>query len=153
MTGSISKFLIKMAAISAAILISGCTTNSQNHADQASVFFECIPTKNVVIRQVHAIEDEGELVIYGKVKRTINNCCDATRGRVDIHLVGPDDSVLDTVSVLYSPRNIPKARSRSSSFTARLPYTIPYGCSLRMSYNENRNVADSTSHPLTTTTH
>lgn len=75
------------------------------------------------------------MVICGKVKRAAYNCCDAARGHVDITVVGPDGAIVDLVSVPYSPRNIPKVRSRSSRFTARLPYVVPEDVPLRIAYH------------------
>ena len=42
-------------------------------------------------------------------------------------VVGPDGYVLDTLSLVYSPRNIPKVRTRSSRFMTRLPYNVRSG--------------------------
>jgi hypothetical protein len=95
---------------------------------------------------VHAYEDEDELVIYGKVKRAADNCCDTARGRVEVAVVAPDGLVLDVVSVLYNPRNIPKVRSRSSNFMTRLPYTVPQGFILRITYRTSLEVANSITH-------
>ncbi len=64
---------------------------------------------------------------------------------MDISIVGPDGVVVDTVSVPYSPRNIPKVRSRSARFTARIPYVIPEDVPLRITYhkdNEHASVTD-----------
>jgi len=64
---------------------------------------------------------------------------------VDITLIGPDGEVVDLVSVPYSPRNIPKTRSRSARFVAKLPYLVPEGVPLRVSYHnvvEHESSAD-----------
>ncbi len=95
---------------------------------------------------MHAFENGDELVIFGKVKRAANNCCDAVRGHVDVAIVAPDGSVLDAGSFLYSPRNIPKVRSRSSHFKAVLPYIVPEDFVLRMTYHSGRELANSTTH-------
>ena len=73
--------------------------------------------KGVVLSNLRAYEDDDELVIRGKVKRMFNNCCDAVRGHIDIAAVAPDGQVLDVVSVLYTPRDIHRVRSRASRFT------------------------------------
>ncbi len=146
MISSFSRLLIGTSLTLATILISGCATSNLNCTNEASVLFERIPSEDVLISEVHAYEDEDELVIYGKVKRTADNCCDATRGHVDIAVVAPDGLVLDVISVLYSPRNIPKVRSRSSHFMARLPYTVLQGFVLRITYHTSLEVSNSITH-------
>ena len=127
----------------AAVVISGCATSNVNYSNEALVLFERMPSEDVLISDVHAYEDGDELVIYGKVKRAADNCCDAARGHVDIAIVAPDGLVIDVINVLYSPRNIPKVRSRTSRFMTRLPYTLPEDITLRITYHDNLEVAAS----------
>lgn len=124
----------------AIMMVSGCSTTGHNQAspistlNKTSFSFERATSSGAVVSEVYAVPDRDGLSIYGKVKRTADNCCDAARGHVDIEVVGPDGIVVDTVSIAYSPRNIPKARSRSSRFTARLPYVVPQDVPLRVTY-------------------
>lgn len=129
--------------VAATILVAGCATNDPAYVNEASVLVECVPSEDAHISDVHVYEDGDELVIYGKVKRAANNCCDAVRGHVDIGVVSRDGLVLDVISVLYSPRNIPKVRSRSSRFTATLPYIPPDGMILAIVYQSSSDAADS----------
>jgi len=135
MMNKFSGFLRKITLVIAAVFVSGCTISNVNYTNEVSVLFECVPSKNVIVNDVHAYEEGDELVIYGKVKRTVDNCCDASRGHVDIAIVAPDGLVLDMISVPYSPHNIPKVRSRTSRFITRLPYTLPEGITLRIIYH------------------
>jgi hypothetical protein len=146
MMSSFSRFSTGMSLALATVLISGCATSNLTCANEASVLLERILSEDVLISEMHAYEDEDELVIYGKVKRAADNCCDTTRGWVEIAVVAPDGLVLDVVSVSYKPRNIPKVRSRSSNFMARLPYTVPQGFVLRITYRTSLEVANSITH-------
>ncbi len=140
-----SGFLPVMILVAAVVFISGCATSNVN-PNATSVLFESISPKGVILSNVRAYEDADELVIRGKVKRTFNNCCDATRGHIDIAVVAPDGFVVDIVSVPYTPRDIPRVRSRTSHFTARLPYTLPEDITLRITYHDNLEVAASTAY-------
>ncbi len=140
---TLSKFLFATGLRLATILISGCATTSVDQVNDAPVLLERMPSEDVMVSEVRAVEDEDGLVIHGKVKRTARNCCDSARGHVDIAVVGPDGAIVDMVSVPYSPRNIPKARSRSSRFTARLPYKVPEDVPLRITYHNDREHAAS----------
>jgi hypothetical protein len=131
-----------LVLLAGAILVSGCATSSVNYTGETSVLFERVPSEDALVSEVHSYEDGDELVVFGRVKRAVDNCCDAARGHVDIAVVGPDGFVLDTVSVSFSPRNIPKVRSRSSRFVTRLPYTVPDGITLRVAYHSSRSVVD-----------
>ena len=146
MMSSFSGLLIGMSLTFASILISGCATSNLNYKNEASVVFECMPSEDALISDVHAFEDGDELVILGKVKRAADNCCDAVRGHVDIAIVAPDGFVLDAGSFLYSPRNIPKVRSRSSHFKAVLPYIVPEDFVLRITHHSSRELASSITH-------
>lgn len=128
--------------LAVALAISGCATVNTNNRHEASVQFERMPSADVLVSEVHAYEDGDTLVVYGKVKRTAANCCDAVRGHLDMVVVGPDGSVLDAVSLVYNPRNIPKVRTRSSRFTTRLPYTVPAGATLRLAYHNDHDVIE-----------
>ena len=136
-----SKFLFVTGLRLATILISGCATTNVDRVSDASVLFERMPSEDVVVSEVRAVEDADGLVIHGKVKRTARNCCDSARGHVDIAVVGPDGAIVDMITVPYSPRNIPKGKTRSARFTARLPYKIPEDVPLRITYHNDREHA------------
>ncbi len=125
------------------IWVTGCATSNVNYTNEASVLFERVPSEDVVISEVHSYENGDELVIYGRVKRGYQNCCDSARGHVDIALLAPDGFVIDAFSTLYSPHNIPKVRSRSSRFEVRRPYLPPDGLIIRMAYHGDLEAADS----------
>ena len=144
--GKFSGFLPVMILVTAVVFVSGCATSNVNYTNEASVLFERMPSEDVLISDVHAYEDGDELVIYGKVKRAADNCCDAARGHVDIAIVAPDGLVIDVINVLYSPRNIPKVRSRTSRFMTRLPYTPGEDITLRITYHNSLEVTASTAH-------
>lgn len=151
-----SRLLLATILRAATVLISGCATTNLDLAtetpapNEATVLFQRVPSEDVVVSEVRAVRDAEGLTIYGRVKRTPDNCCDAARGHVDISIVGPDGVVVDTVSVPYSPRNIPKVRSRSAHFTARIPYLIPEDVPLRITYHNDHERGSVTS--LTDTT-
>ena len=138
-----SKFLFATGLRLATILISGCAATSVDQVKNAPVLFERMPSEDVVVSEVHAVEDADGLIIHGKVKRTARNCCDSARGHVDIAVVGPDGAIVDMLTVAYSPRNIPKGKTRSARFTARLPYKIPAAVPLRVTYHNDRQHAAS----------
>jgi len=106
------------------------------------VLFDRVPSAEVLVSEVHAYEEGDALIVYGKVKRAPANCCDAARGHLDVVVVGPDGAVLDAVSLVYSPRNIPKVRTRSSRFATRLPYAVPAGTTLRLAYHDDHNLIE-----------
>ncbi|MHC4529770.1 MAG: hypothetical protein ACYS29_18010, partial [Planctomycetota bacterium] len=86
-------------------------------------------------------QDGDSLVVYGKVKRGPDLCCDDARGHVDIAVLDSDGAVLETVSTYYRPRNIPKSRTRSSSFKTRLPIVPPQGATIHAAYHKSAEYA------------
>ena len=152
-SGRLSRLLPSTILILAAVVISGCTTADIDHPKAPSprkrtpFRLERMPSESVLVSEVHAVMDGDGMLIYGKVKRAANNCCDTARGHVKITIVGPDGEIVDVVSVRYSPRNIPKNRSRSSRFSARLPYVVPSDFPLRISYHSDDEHASSDTDP------
>lgn len=146
MMSGVLRLLIGISFTFGFVLVSGCATSSLNYKNEASVVFEFTPSEDVLIKDIHAFENGDELVILGKVKRTAKNCCDAVRGHLDLALIAPDGFVLDTGSFFYSPRNIPKVRSRSSHFKAILPYIVPEDFVLKITYHSDREFTISTTH-------
>lgn len=140
--------IIGIGLVISIISVSGCTANRISRTNQLSLSIplELVPSEDAYISRAYAYEDASEFVIYGKVKRRAQNCCDPARGHVDIAVLGPEGTILDVTSTLYSPRNIPKARSKTSRFTVRLPYIPPDGATIRIAHHSSLEVLDSTVH-------
>jgi len=142
-SGRLSRLIPPTMLMLAAAVISGCARAHIDHPKAPSppkrtpFKLEHMPSESVLVSEVHAVRDGDGMLVYGKVKRAADNCCDAARGHVNITVVGPDGDILDVVSVRYSPRNIPKTRSRSSRFSTRLPYVVPSDFPLRISYHSD----------------
>ena len=81
------------------VFFSGCATSDVNYVKKSSVVLKRVPTEDVFVSEVHSYEEGGGLVVYGKVKRTADNCCDSARGHVDIAVVAADGTVIDIVDV------------------------------------------------------
>jgi hypothetical protein len=126
-------FIVGTGIMMSSVLVPGCVTSEFSHTN----------TEDVFINKVYTYEEGDELVILGHVKRSLQNCCDSARGHVDIALLAHDGTVIDSFSTLYSPSNIPKVRSRSSSFKVRRPYLPPDGVIIRMAYHNSLEGADS----------
>lgn len=124
-------FIVGLAMVLTGVLIPGCAIGQ----------FDQVP-EDVFISDAYTYEDGGEIVILGHVKRSYKNCCDSARGHVDIALLTQDGTVIDSFSTLYSPSNIPKVRSRSSSFQVRRPYLPPDGVIVRMAYHNSLEGAE-----------
>jgi len=142
-SGRLLSLILPIVLIFAAITISGCTTANLDRPKAPSppkrtpFQIERMPSESVLVSEVHAVRDGNGMWIYGRVKRAADNCCDTAKGHVDITVVGPEGETVDVVSVRYSPRNIPKNRSRSSRFRTRLPYVVPSDFPLRISYHSD----------------
>ncbi len=141
-TSSLVGIVLTMIVMS----VLGCATNRISHTNQLSVPFELVSSEDAHISKAYAYEDGSELVVSGKVKRNAQNCCDPARGHVDIAVLGPGGNILDVISTLYSPRNIPKARSRTSRFVVRLPYTLPEVAAIRLAHHSSLDFLNITAH-------
>ncbi len=130
----ISDFIISLFFLGGAVFLSGCGEGNVSYIDIENLLipFERVSSEKAHISEVYAYEDGDGLVIYGKVKRNAQNCCDSTRGYITIEIVDSDGLVLDTIETPYRPYNIPKSRTRSSSFSTRLDYIPPEDIKVRV---------------------
>lgn len=112
----------------------GCGVQEVRTVIPSLVNFDFLASEDVSIRVEKTYKAADELVIQGKVKRMPDNCCDRTMGTLNLMVVDPEGQVIDTITASYTPRNIPKARARSSSFTARLPYILPEDFTVRIGF-------------------
>ena len=152
-SGRLSRLVPPTIITLVAVVISGCATADIDHPKaptppkRTPFKLERMPSESVLVSEVRAVRDGDGMLIYGKVKRAADNCCDAARGHVKITVVGPDGEIVDVFSVRYSPRNIPKNRNRSSRFSARLPYVVPSDFPVRISYHSDDEHAFSDTDP------
>jgi len=138
MMNSMFRCFAVLVVVGLIVPLSGCETTEVSYVKQAAVIsLERVPTEDVLVSSVEAYEEQGSLVVYGKVKRALGNCCDAAKGHVEIAVIAPDGRVFDVIKVAYSPRNIPKTRSRSSRFEAKLSYIPPRDFTLRVTYHDS----------------
>jgi hypothetical protein len=98
---------------------------------------------NAYVTKLIKNQQGEELVISGKVNRAYHYCCDKTHGHIDIAILDAEGFVIDTISTLFSPRNIPKAKARTSKFKVALPLLLPEGSTIRAVYHEGTYHLDS----------
>ncbi|MHC4623524.1 MAG: hypothetical protein ACYS4W_06430 [Planctomycetota bacterium] len=118
------------------IFASGCGQSEFGYMGHNTAAYENTGSDNVYITQMRFYQDRGDLVVVGRAKRGYNFCCDAARGHVDIAVQDVNGVILGTASTFYRPRNIPKARTRSSSFKVRLPIILPEGAAVQAAYHD-----------------
>ncbi|MHC4553208.1 MAG: hypothetical protein ACYSUT_10675 [Planctomycetota bacterium] len=145
MKRKVSKLIVVAVVSMMSVIITGCTSAAVD-PDGPKARVELTPAQGIVFGTLD-VDQEGEsTIISGKIRRSFNNCCDAERGHIDLALVAPDDSVLDVVSVYYTPRDMPRVRSRASRFTADLGYILPDDMTVRVTYHERSKAANTASY-------
>lgn len=124
-----------------ALLACGCSQSRTAGLADHTITYDYSGSQDVFVTRLRSYQDGDSLVVYGKVKRGPDLCCDDARGHVDIAVLDSDGAVLETVSTFYRPRNIPKTRTRSSSFKARLPIVAPEGATIHAAYHKSAEYA------------
>jgi len=145
-----TNILIKLALVVFGIVSVGCASHRVNLAENGKIIVERVPSKNIYVSKAHVYQEENELVITGRVKRSNTSALDG--GHVDIAVVSPEGKVLDKVSTSYTPRIIRRKGSHESLFSARLTMIPPVGTTVRLVYhklgrsiNEKFNCGNNTS--------
>jgi len=137
--------LVLVCFVVFSMLVSGCGVSETANMPGDGVVVRDVAATNVHVIDVQSHQQGDSLVISGRVKRSYNFCCDDAKGHVDIVVVGSDGFVIANGSTYYSPRNIPKTRTRASRFEARLPVTLREGDIIRTAYHESSEYARSAS--------
>ncbi|MCK4959694.1 MAG: hypothetical protein KAT00_09835 [Planctomycetes bacterium] len=129
---------------------SGCATTGANRVqrgtDPSLGSFDRLSAKDIYITDLEAFRDGDGVMITGKVKRGQKNCCRPARGHVDIAVLTPDGMLLDIISTGHTPHNIPKVRSKSASFEAKMPYIPPENAIIRITYHDSILTAGSSAY-------
>lgn len=131
-----------MLPITALVFIAGC---GSGYTRETAAELKLTPAKGLLFGNMRVFEDDERTVVAGTIKRTFNNCCNATRGHIDIAVTAPDGTLLDVVSAFPMPRKIPKDRGQASRFRICLPYTLPQDVTLSLTYHDKTEMAVSPS--------
>lgn len=110
----------------------GCAGLGRDLARDGVVRLEIAPSEKAVFSRVRVYEDDGDLVVYGKVGRQAG-----VKGRVDakIRVVAhfPDGRTLERTTRAFPP-HLPIRRSRKSNFTVRFEGQPPSGTVVRIEF-------------------
>lgn len=128
--------IITFVIFFAGLVLSGCSFSKMNLADNAAYTIERVNTSDrISIRSAKVYQDDGDTVVSGKVKLN-KNLLQPRYGHVDIVVISPDGTVLDTASVFYNPRkrtrHMQLKANKGSSFTARFSGSLPQGSIIRL---------------------
>ncbi len=127
---------ITLVVFFAGIVLSGCSFSNMNLADNATYSIERVNSSDrISIRSAKVYQENGNTVVSGKVKLN-KNLPQPQQGHVDIAVISPDGTVLDTASVFYNPRirtrRMQLKANKRSSFTARFPGILQNGSTIRI---------------------
>lgn len=130
-------FLLLICLWAAAVSISGCYSQRFHLIEMGDLYIEPIPSAQVYLSRIIAKQEGDELMISGEVSR--RNTYFSGVGRVDVAVVSPGGMVIDTASVPYTPRVLPKTpgarKHHSSHFEVRLRCTPPLWSIVRIAYH------------------
>lgn len=108
----------------------GCAALSRDLQKEGAVRLQPAPSEIASFSRLHVYEDEGDLVVYGKVGRKAG-----VKGRVDaivrVIVQLPDGSTLEATKRAFPPY-LPIRRSRKSNFTVRFDGVPPNGTNVRI---------------------
>ena len=113
-----------------------------------NLIFELFSNEHLRIRDLTASYDNEDLIINGKIKRSVRNCCDRVTGHIDIAVFDPDAYLIDAFSTPFSPAFIPKRGTKSSSFQARIGQEVPKGSSVKIAYHSTTAFMNSASNKV-----
>ena len=116
--------------VALACIESGCAALTGDLLSEGTVRLEDAPSETASLSRVLVYEDDGDLVVYGKVSRRAG-----VKGRVDatvrVIVRCPDGRTLEETKRAFPPY-LPIRRSRKSNFTVRFQGIPPAGAVVRI---------------------
>lgn len=111
-------------------IVSGCALLQKDLVNAGTIQLQEAPSDIARLSRIRVYEDDGDLVVYGKVGRKAD-----VKGRVDatvrVVVRFPDGRTLEVTSRAF-PRYLPIRRSRKSNFTVRFHALPPTGTVVRI---------------------
>ena len=120
------------------IFVAGCLANNVDLVDNDAVSLERVSTKYFYISWVRVYEQEDATEVCGEIRRRYRGRGgNGGHGHIDVVVVSPDGTVLEEVSTLYYPRDIPRKSAPVAYFTVRLSQPPPPGSTVRLSHHND----------------
>ena len=124
----------------AIVAVAGCTSSRVNLVDTEGVTVERMASKgHVKIGKVYAYQEEGDLVVSGRVKPESINLRPA-EGHVDIAVISQNGQVIETKSAVQTPMigSRRTKQNRGSYFEARFSIVPPEGSTVRIAFHPEK---------------
>jgi len=133
----VKKVSILLLVAVVAITVSGCVLPCGcEDTRQADYPVELLPSRDTYVRTGACYEINGNLVIGGRVKRSVTSSLRPMTGHVDVVVVDADGEIIDIVKAPINPRDIPKKAARESRFKVELPYMPPLDSTIRLKFHQ-----------------
>lgn len=122
------------------LVSSGCVTGRKDLARSGEVKVLTGSSKHTNVLTPSVYEEEGTLVVSGQVRRS-PMMSGAITGHMHIEQLSADGSVIrDSIESLGMTSR--RGRTRVASYTARLPWTLPPGSTIRVSLSGDQHPAE-----------
>lgn len=122
------------------LVSSGCIAGRKDLARTGEVKVVTSSSKYTDMSTPSVYEDEGMLVVSGQVKRSQMSLGEI-RGHVHIEQLSADGGIVrDTIQSLGMTSR--RGRTRVASYTARLPWTLSPGSTIRVSLSGDQHPAE-----------
>lgn len=132
--GAIAKGLFSAFCSMGALGQAGCMLNRVDLVENGTVRTERAVPKNLHMPAPRVWQDDGETIVYGQVRRN-PSASGMIRGHVDVMVIDPEGTVLQSTSTRHSPGDVPIRRWHGSSFKAKLAGVPPPGSTVRVVYH------------------
>jgi hypothetical protein len=120
------------------IFVAGCLADSVDLVENQTLSLERVPTKNLYISWVRVYRQEDVTEVFGEIRRRHRSKGGhGGHGHIDVAVVDPDGTVLEEVSTLYYPRDLPKKSAPVAYFTVRLAQPPPPGSTVRLTHHQD----------------
>ena len=122
------------------IFVVGCLAASVDLVDNHTVSLERVSTKYFYISWAKVYEQEDEIEVRGQIRRRYRGRGgNGGHGHIDVAVLAGDGTVLEEVSALYYPRDIPRKSVPTAFFTAHLSKLPAAGSTVRLRYHRDRH--------------
>ncbi|MBN1656697.1 MAG: hypothetical protein JXA30_23190 [Deltaproteobacteria bacterium] len=126
--------LLYLLLFSCHALLFGCATGRADLIEQGKVKLMIVPSDTHALEKNHLYQEDGELVVYGKV-RNIRGFC-VHQGHIDLVIIDSEGRVIRKARIPYVDRGKRRKGWRGAHFRARFRQRLRPGSVVRLAFDD-----------------
>jgi hypothetical protein len=125
--------VVSMLLFFVALKCVACGAAQVDLAKARTATITTLPSETHELYAVFIYQQEDDLVIYGKIKKTQGFCI--TPGHIDVAIVGKGGEILSSFGIPIERRAKERPGWFGAHYRARIPLIVPHGTEVRLAFH------------------